>query len=75
MEEKLKTAANLRLPVKNYIYNGKETLKKIYIHFHFDLLFKITKEKWALKVVDHLFTKQELADHVIVVNFNKITNK
>ena len=52
------------------------------------LLFKITKEKdlvndfhsrdpekWALKVVDHLFTKQELADHVIVVNFNKITNK
>jgi hypothetical protein len=32
-------------------------------------------EKWALKVVDHLFTKQELADHVIVVDFNKITNE
>jgi hypothetical protein len=82
MEEKLKTAANLRLPVKNYIYNGKEALKKFIFIFIMIYLLKITKEKdlvndfhsrdpekWALRVVDHLFTKQELADHVIVVNF------
>jgi len=82
MEAKLKLASNLRSPEKQYIYNGKENFKfylnlfflKSYLFLCCYLRKRLGKRlppsrprKWALKVVDHLFTKKELADHVIVV--------